>query len=159
MLYCTYLLDMFRALIRPSSRARDYTCVTAAYGVRCVGCWWSAVRSRPPATKAFHTVCCNNTSIVSTSWCWAYKCLKHAEQIISAIKHSVASSWFSFLCLYYDARTNIHQMNMISSERLRPADGHKFLLLFLIIMWSFVLMNFSVSLDITHTHTHKHTCM
>jgi len=32
--YCTYnLLNMFRALIFPSSGARDYTCVIAACGV------------------------------------------------------------------------------------------------------------------------------
>ena len=31
--YCTNnLLNMFRALICPSSGARDYTCVIAAYG-------------------------------------------------------------------------------------------------------------------------------
>jgi len=53
----------------------------------------------PPATKALHTTCGNNTSIVSSSWCWAYKCLKHVEQIISAINRSVASSWFSSLCI------------------------------------------------------------
>ena len=52
---------------------------------------------RPPATKALHTICGNNTSIVSSSWWWAYKCTKHVEQITSAINHSVASSWFSFL--------------------------------------------------------------
>ena len=65
---------------------------------------------RPPATKALHTKYGNNTSIVSSSWWWAYKCPKHVEQIISAINHSVASSWFSSLGLYYDARTNIHQI-------------------------------------------------
>jgi len=65
---------------------------------------------RPPATKALHTICGSNTSIVSSSWWLAYKCPKHVEQIISAIKHSVASSWFSSLRLYYDARTNIHQI-------------------------------------------------
>jgi len=69
----------------------------------------SACNSRPPATKALYTTCGNNTSIVSSSWWWACKCRKHVEQIISAIKHSVASSWFSSLRLYYDARTNIHQ--------------------------------------------------
>jgi len=37
----------------------------------------------------------------------AYKCPKHVEQIISATKHSVASSWFSSLRLYYDAQTYI----------------------------------------------------
>ena len=54
----------------------------------------SAPSSRPPATKALHTMCGNNTRIVSSSWWWAYKCPKHVEQIISAVKHSVASSWF-----------------------------------------------------------------
>jgi hypothetical protein len=65
--------------------------------------------SRPPATKALHTICGNNTSIVSSSWWWTYKCPKHVEHIISAIKHSAASSWFSSLRLYNDARTDIHQ--------------------------------------------------
>jgi len=65
--------------------------------------------SRPPATKALHTICGNNTSIVSSSWWWACKCPKHVDQIISAIKHSVATSWFSSLRLYNDARTSIHQ--------------------------------------------------
>ena len=67
---------------------------------------------RIAATSALHTICGNNTSIVSSSRWWAYKCPKHVEQTISAIKHSVASSWFSSLRLYYDARTNIHQIHM-----------------------------------------------
>jgi len=62
---------------------------------------------RPPATKALHIICGNNTSIVSSSWWWAYKCPKHVEQITSAINHSVTSSWFSSLLVYKDARTNI----------------------------------------------------
>ena len=70
----------------------------------------SAPNSRPPATKALHTICGNNTSTVSSSWWWAYKCPKHVEQIISAIKPSVASVWFSYLRLYNDARTNIHKI-------------------------------------------------
>ena len=70
----------------------------------------STPNSRPPATKALHTICGNNTSIVSSSWWWAYKCLKHVEQIIIVIKPSVASSWFSSLRLYYNAGTNIHQI-------------------------------------------------
>jgi len=70
----------------------------------------SAPNSRPPVTNALHTICGNNTSIVSSSYWWAYKCPKHAEQIISAVKHSVVSSWFSSLRLYYDAQTNIHQI-------------------------------------------------
>ena len=131
---------MFWAFICPSSGARDYTCVIAAYGVWCLGCWCSAVRSRAagyvsgvrevvhnfphpghiaccstpndrtPATKASHTICGNNTSIVSSSWWWAYEFPKHVERILIAIKHSVASSWFSSLRLYYDAWTNIHQI-------------------------------------------------
>jgi hypothetical protein len=42
MLYCTYnILNMFRALLFPSSGARDYMCVITVYGVRCLVCWWS----------------------------------------------------------------------------------------------------------------------
>ena len=39
--YCTYnMLNMFRALLCPSSGGRDYMCVITAYGVRCLvaGC-------------------------------------------------------------------------------------------------------------------------
>jgi len=76
-------------------------------------CSSSFPHCRPPATKALHTICGNNTSIVSSSWWWAYKCPKQVEQIISAINHSVASSWFSSLCIYNDARTNIYQIDII----------------------------------------------
>ena len=35
MVYCTYnVLNMFRVLLCPSSGARDYRCVTTAYGVQ-----------------------------------------------------------------------------------------------------------------------------
>jgi len=44
-----------------------------------------------------------------SSWWWAYKCPKHVEQLKSAINHSVASSWFSSLRIYNNARTNTHQ--------------------------------------------------
>jgi len=38
MFYCTYdTLNMFRALICPSSGARNYMCVITAYGVQCLG--------------------------------------------------------------------------------------------------------------------------
>jgi hypothetical protein len=57
----------------------------------------SALNNQPPATKTLHTICGNNTTIVSSSWWWAYEGPKHVEQIIIAIKHSVASSWFSSL--------------------------------------------------------------
>ena len=52
----------------------------------------------PPTTsnQAIRTIGGNNTHIVSSSWWWAQKCPKHVEQIISAINHSVASSWFFF---------------------------------------------------------------
>jgi len=56
-----------------------------------------APNRRPLATKVLHTICGNNTSIVSSAWWWACKCQTHVEEIISAIKHSVASSWFSSL--------------------------------------------------------------
>ena len=59
--------------------------------------WCPVPDHRPPSTKALHTICSNNTSIDSSSWWWAYKCPKHVEQILSAINHSVASSWFSSL--------------------------------------------------------------
>ena len=41
MVYCTYnMLNMFRALLCPSSGAREYMCVITAYGVQCLvaGC-------------------------------------------------------------------------------------------------------------------------
>ena len=43
----------------------------------------------PPTTsnQALHTIVGNNRHIVSSSWWWAQKCPKHAELIISAIKH------------------------------------------------------------------------
>ena len=103
--------------------SRLYLCCYRIWCV-CLGCWWSAVRCRaagyegscsssfphpgriaycpasdhrPPATKALHMTCGNNTSIVSSSWWWAYKCSKHVERVISAINQSVSSSWFSSL--------------------------------------------------------------
>jgi hypothetical protein len=41
MVYYTYnMINMFRALLCPSSGARDYVCVITAYGVQCLvaGC-------------------------------------------------------------------------------------------------------------------------
>ena len=47
MVYCTYnMLNVFRALLCPSSGARDYMCVITAYGERYLGCWLSEVRCR-----------------------------------------------------------------------------------------------------------------
>ena len=117
MLYCTYnLLNMFWALGQQTMRPGwQKLCDSESHNFPhpgCIACC-SAPNSRPPATKALHTICGNNTSIVSSSWWWAYKCPKHVEQIISAIKHSVTSSWFSSLRLYYDKQTNIHQIHGI----------------------------------------------
>jgi hypothetical protein len=141
MLYCTYnLLNMFRAQShnfphpgriaccsapnnRPPATKTLHTICGNNTSIVSSSWWWayecpkhvqqqshnfphpghiaccSAPNSRPPATKALHTVCGNNTSIVSSSWWWAYKCPKHVEQIISAIMHSVTSSWVSSLRL------------------------------------------------------------
>jgi len=45
MIYCNYnMLTIFRALLFPSSGARDYMCVIATYGVQCLGCWLTEVR-------------------------------------------------------------------------------------------------------------------
>ena len=49
MVYCTYnMLNMFRALLCPSSGARDYMCVITAYGVQCLvaGCRGSGAGQR-----------------------------------------------------------------------------------------------------------------
>jgi hypothetical protein len=47
MVHCTYnMLNMFRALLCPSSGDRNYMCVITAYGVRFLGCWLSEVRCR-----------------------------------------------------------------------------------------------------------------
>ena len=49
MLYCTYdMLNMFQALLCPSSGALDYVCVIAACGVQCLvaGCRRSGAGSR-----------------------------------------------------------------------------------------------------------------
>jgi len=47
MVYCTYnMLNIFRALLCPSSGTRYYTCVINAYSVRCLFCWLLVVRCR-----------------------------------------------------------------------------------------------------------------
>jgi len=79
MVYCTYnMLNMFRALLCPSSGSRDYMCVITECGVQC--------------NQALHTIGGNNTHIVSSSWWWAQNCPKHVERITSAINDSVASN-------------------------------------------------------------------
>jgi len=47
MVYFTYnMLNMFRALLCPTSGARGCMCVITAYCVRCLGCWLLEVRCR-----------------------------------------------------------------------------------------------------------------
>ena len=42
----------FGHFLCPSSGgSRDYMCVIAAYGVHCLGCWWSGVRCRQQAMR------------------------------------------------------------------------------------------------------------
>ena len=72
---------------------------------------------RPPATKELHTIYGNSTIIVSSSWWWAYKCPKRVEQIKSATKHSVASSWF-FLYAY----TTMHGQTDTSDSLIRRGN-------------------------------------
>ena len=112
MVYCVYNpLNMFRALICPSSGARDYTCYCRIW---CVMHWllvvggqvqgsrlcvrdegscsssFPAPDRRPPATKALHTICGNNKYslelLMMGIWvpetCWAdYNCNKSFSSI------------------------------------------------------------------------------
>jgi len=71
MLYCTYdKLNMFRALLCPSSGAREYMCFITAYGVQClvVGCRGSGARQQAviPGRGMLHN-CSRATSLVGTS--------------------------------------------------------------------------------------------
>ena len=141
-LYCTYdTLNMRRVLLCPSSGAWDYMCVITAYGVQCLvaGCRGSvagqqAVRpgrgilqhpsawthtllsyTWPPTTsnQALHTTGGNNTHIISSSWWWAWKFPTHVKGIISAIKHSVISSWF-FFSTHMQRCTDKHTSSMLT---------------------------------------------
>jgi hypothetical protein len=109
MLYCTYdMLNMFRELLCPTSGAQDYIhdCVVqhpSYWTHSLLPCIW------PPTTsnQALHTIGGNNTHIASSSWWWVQKCPKHVELIISAINHSVTSSWF-FFCMHMERCTDRH---------------------------------------------------
>jgi hypothetical protein len=74
------------------------------------------------------TICGNNTSTVSRSWWWAQKCPKHVEQIIRAINHPVAFSWFTSLRkLYYFPFYRYHftyqyHVNTKKTSQLRSSD-------------------------------------
>ena len=69
---------------------------------------------RPPATKALHTLCGNNTSIVSSSWWWAYKCPKHVEQIIIAIiqYHLVCFLLYAYTVTVLLTRSQISEISI-----------------------------------------------
>ena len=71
MVYCTYnMLNMFRALLCPSSGARDYVCVIIAYGVQCLvaGCRGSGVgqQAMRPGRGMLHDVSCTHSLLSST---------------------------------------------------------------------------------------------
>ena len=76
MFYCTYdTLNMFRALLCPSSGARDYMCVIAAYGVQCsvAGCRGSGAGQQAvrPGKGMLHVVqhpCSWTYSLLSCTW-------------------------------------------------------------------------------------------
>jgi len=79
MVYCIYnMLNMFRALLCPSSGPWDYMCVITAYGVQCLvaGCRRSGAGQQAilPGSVIFH----------------------------ATIKHSVASRWFFFSTHMYE---------------------------------------------------------
>ena len=104
--YCTHnLLNMFRALICPSSGARDYTCVISAYGVQCLGCWWSAVRCRAVGYASGTYM-----PIIRTSRLYlCYFRIRCAMPWLLVVGGQVQGSRLC-LCLSNDARTNIHQI-------------------------------------------------
>jgi len=91
-------------------------CNALVAGVRLLGVEQQAMH--PGWGKLYESHNFPHTSIVSSSWWWAYECPKHVEQILISIKHSVASSWFSSLHLYYDTRTNVHQINKLILQNL-----------------------------------------
>ena len=67
------------------------------YRIWCVMPWLLVVGDQVQGSR----LCVRDGGSCSSSfphpWWWAYKCPKHVEQIVSAINHSVASSWFSSL--------------------------------------------------------------
>ena len=59
------------------------------------GCCTTAV-VQLPSSWILHAIGVNNKHIVSSSWWWSLCCPKYVEHILSAINHSMASSWFFF---------------------------------------------------------------
>jgi hypothetical protein len=60
----------------------------------------------------------------------AYKCPKHVEQIISAIRHSVASRWFSslrrldFMCVIF-IETNYVELHIDVNKKTHSHSSRK----------------------------------
>ena len=129
MLYCIYdTLNMFRALLCPSSGALDYMHAIAAYGVQCLaaGCRGSGAGQpsvRPGSgmlhecsrsaslfldahTAALHHIPVNQRSSTAHSL-ELLMCPKYVERIINSIKHTVTSSWF-FLSTHMQRCTDKH---------------------------------------------------
>ena len=76
-----------------------------------------------------------------------YKCPKHVEQIISAVNHSIASSWFSSLRLHNDARTNIYKKNVgphTSQNHVNHFDLKMYKSIYLLTSFLTYLLTYSV---------------
>jgi len=100
-----YILCVFvRASLHVRREEKQTRCCTTAVVQHPSSSWTHSLLpcTWPPTTnnQELHTIGGNNTHIVSSSWWWTYKYPKHVENIISAIKHSVTSSWFFFSTKY-----------------------------------------------------------
>ena len=103
MVYYTYnRLNMFRALLCPSSGARDYMCIITAYGVRCLGCWLLEVRCKQQAMRSEwgmlldsveqHPSCRTHSRLSCTYL--RQPATKASHTIGSNNTHIVSSSWW-----------------------------------------------------------------
>jgi len=89
---------------------RSSTLYLCYYRIWCVIPWLLVVGGQVQGSRLCVRDEGSYTSVMSSSWWSSYMCPKYVEQIISAINHLVASSWFSSLRIYSDARTNIHKI-------------------------------------------------
>ena len=103
MVYCTYnMLNIFRAILCPSSGARDYMCVITAYGVQCLGYWLSEVRCRTSGYASWlrdvaRLQSSNIPQLGRVACCSAPDLRQPATKILHTIggnnTHIVSSSW------------------------------------------------------------------
>ena len=102
MLYCIYdMLNMFRALLCPSSGARDYMCVITAYGVQCLvaGCRRSGAEQQAvsPGRGILHDQSCNIPNPGRIASCPAPDPPKTSNQALHTISgnntHIVSAQW------------------------------------------------------------------